>query len=144
VTTVIGMVYCYYPFMLLPLYISMSSIKTDLLEASADLGADTLTTLRVLIIPSCFSEIIFSSGIVGLMAFGEFAIPQLLGGSKYAFWGSVITSKFINQYDFKTGAAFTFLGLATICVITAVIYLLWNVFLWVKHYNNNENLVDTR
>ena len=141
ITTAIGMIYCYYPFMLLPLYMAMSSIKTDILEASADLGADTLMTLRMLIIPSCLSEIVFSSGVIGLMAFGEFAIPQLLGGSKYSFWGSVIHSLFMNQHDFKTGAAFTFVGLITIGLVCFVVYLLWIMVEWLKHYRCTKSSI---
>jgi spermidine/putrescine transport system permease protein len=122
--TIVGMVYSYYPFMLLPLYMAMSSIRDEYLEASADLGANGLQTLRFLIIPYCLSDIIFCAGLIGLMAFGEFAIPQLLGGSKYSFWGSIIVSKFISQRNFKAGAAYTFLGVAAVTIFCATVYLL--------------------
>lgn len=121
--TIVGMVYCYYPFVLLPLYVTMSSIQDELLEASADLGANGWQTLKFLIIPYCMSEIISSAGLIGLMAFGEFAIPQLLGGSRYSFWGSIIVSKFIMLRDFKSGAAYTFLGIAVVLTLFCLLYI---------------------
>lgn len=126
--TIIGMIYCYYPFMLLPIYLSMSEIKNELIEASADLGANTFQTLRFLIIPSCLDDMIYSSIIIGLMAFGEFAIPELLGGAKHCFWGSIIASKFVLLRDFKSGAAYTFLGTVIILGLSALIYFLAILF----------------
>lgn len=120
--TIIGMIYCYYPFMLLPIYLSMSEIKNELIEASADLGANNWQTLRFLIIPSCLGDMIYSSIMIGLMAFGEFAIPELLGGAKYSFWGSIIASKFTLLRDFKSGAAYTFVGTVIVLALSGFIY----------------------
>ncbi len=122
--TIIGMIYCYYPFMLLPIYLSMADIRNELIEASADLGANTFQTLRFLIIPSCLDEMIYSSIMIGLMAFGEFAIPELLGGAKHSFWGSIIANRFMLLRDFKTGAAYTFIGTVIILGISGFLYCL--------------------
>ncbi len=111
-----------YPFMLLPIYLSMSEIKNELIEASADLGANNWQTLRFLIIPSCLGDMIYSSIMIGLMAFGEFAIPELLGGAKYSFWGSIIASKFTLLRDFKSGAAYTFVGTVIVLALSGFIY----------------------
>lgn len=62
------------------------------------------------------------------MAFGEFAIPELLGGAKHCFWGSIIASKFVLLRDFKSGAAYTFLGTVIILGLSALIYFLAILF----------------
>lgn len=127
VVTIIGMIYCYYPFMLLPIYLAMSGIRQELTEASSDLGASTWQTLRFLILPYCLPDMIYSSVLVGLMAFGEFAIPELLGGARYSFWGSIIASKFTLLRAFKSGAAYTFIGIGVIIAVLGFLYLVVDI-----------------
>lgn len=125
---IIGMVYCYMPFMILPMYTSLASIDRRLLEASADLGATQLQTFRRVILPLALPGILTGSLIVFLSAFGEYAIPEVLGSSRNAYWGSAIADQIMVLRDFRSAAALTFFGVCTLLlsagVISAVFVLL--------------------
>lgn len=81
------MVYCYLPFMLLPLYSTLEQLDVRLIEASRDLGAGALWTFFHLIVPLSLSGIRTGCLFVFVPAFGEFVIPMLVGGAKKFFCG---------------------------------------------------------
>ena len=105
-----GTIYCYLPFMLLPLYSVLDKFDTRLLEASADLGASYLQTFRKIIIPLTYPGIKTGAILVFVPAFGEFVIPALLGGDKNMYVGSVITHYFLTVRNVALGSAFTCLS----------------------------------
>ncbi len=112
------MVYCYLPFMIMPLYSTLENIDRRLLEASADLGATPWQTFKLITLPLSFSGIKTGLLLVLIPAFGEFVIPSLLGGSKYMFVGSLISYYFLVARNNAVGAAFTCLsGIALIAVL---------------------------
>ncbi len=112
------MVYCYLPFMIMPLYSTLEKIDMRLLEASADLGATPWQTFRRITIPLSLPGIKTGFLLVLIPAFGEFVIPSLLGGSKNMFVGSLVSYYFIVARNNAAGAAFTCLsGLALMTVI---------------------------
>lgn len=112
------MVYCYIPFMIMPLYSTLEKIDKRLLEASADLGATPWQTFRRITIPLSLPGIRTGFLLVLIPAFGEFVIPSLLGGSKNMFVGSLVSYYFLVARNNAAGAAFTCLsGLALIMVI---------------------------
>ena len=102
-----GTIYCYLPFMLLPLYSVLDKFDTRLLEASADLGASYLQTFRKIILPLTFPGIKTGAMLVFVPSFGEFVIPALLGGDKHMYVGSVITHYFLTVRNVPLGSAFT-------------------------------------
>jgi ABC-type spermidine/putrescine transport system permease subunit I len=107
----LGMVYCYMPFMVLPIYAVLEKIDRRLIEASSDLGASQWETIKKVVFPLSMTGVIAGLFLVFIPAFGEFAIPEFLGGSKQLFWGNVIVSKFLDYRDWQTGAAATYSGL---------------------------------
>lgn len=120
---IMGLIYCFLPFMVLPIYLSLTSIEKKLLEASADLGAGTLKTFWRIIVPLSRSGLINGILLVCVPAFGEYAAIEILGGSNYALWGGNIVHKYLVAADYSQGAALTVLGISalltslTFCII---------------------------
>ena len=114
----LGMLYCYVPFMVLPIYAVLEKFDMRLLEASADLGASTYQTFMRVIFPLSSSGIKTGFFLVFVPAFGEFVIPAILGGGKQLYVGSLISHYFLAR-DVWAGSAFTWLsGLVLIgCVL---------------------------
>lgn len=114
----LGMLYCYVPFMVLPMYAVLEKFDMRLLEASADLGASSLQTFRRVILPISSSGIKTGFFLVFVPAFGEFVIPAILGGGKQLYVGSLISNYFLAR-EVYAGSAFTWLsGLVLIgCVL---------------------------
>src|SRR5439155_26465819 len=76
----LGMVSCYLPFMILPLYAVLEKMDKRYLEASADLGADRYETFKRVVFPLSLPGVYAGLLLVFIPSFGEFAIPTLLGG----------------------------------------------------------------
>lgn len=103
--TVLGMVYCFLPFMVLPLYTALERMDKKLLEASADLGANKWQTFTNIVLPLSRSGVKVGLILVMVPAFGEFAIPDLMGGFKDLYVGRVIMEKFLMFRDWYAGSA---------------------------------------
>lgn len=112
-----GMIYCYLPFMLLPLYTSLEKIDQRLLEASSDLGATSWQTFKNVVLPLTAPGIKTGVLLVFIPSFGEFVVPGLLGGDKNMYVGSVITHYFLSVRNVSQGSAFT-------CVSVLVLLML--------------------
>ncbi len=104
------MVYCYLPFMIMPLYNMLEKVDKRLLEASADLGATPWQTFTRITVPISFPAIRTGLLLVLVPAFGEFVIPSLLGGGKYMMVGTLISYFFLVARNNGLGAAFTTLS----------------------------------
>ena len=103
--TILGMTYCFLPFMILPLYTALERMDKKLLEASADLGASWWQTFYNIVLPLSASGIKTGVILVTIPAFGEFAIPDLMGGCKDLYLGRTIMEKFLVFRDWHSGAA---------------------------------------
>lgn len=123
----IGMVAVYLPFMILPLFTAIEKMDKRILEASADLGAHRLQTFRRIIFPLSLPGVYTGFLLVFIPAFGEFAIPSLLGGSKIVAWGNLIVEKFLIAKDWRAGGAFAIFGVLFPVSILAAIYLVMAV-----------------
>lgn len=117
---VIVMLYCYLPFMIMPIYSSLEKIDLRLIEASYDLGASWRQTFAKIIVPLSMPGIRLGFLLVYIAAFGEFVIPALLGGNKYMYVGSLISYLFLTINDDVLGSAFTCFS----CMILLVCVLL--------------------
>ena len=95
----LGMVYCYLPFMILPLYTALSKFDTSLLEAAADLGCPPLKRFFKITLPLSMAGIIAGCLLVFIPCVGEFVIPELLGGEESYVLGKVIWAEFFNNRD---------------------------------------------
>jgi spermidine/putrescine transport system permease protein len=87
----IGYIYCYLPYMFIPLYNALSKFDITLLKASTDLGANFLQTIFRILIPNTKNAIFTSFFLVFISSSGEFIINEILGGNKNMQIGSVIS-----------------------------------------------------
>ena len=101
----LGLVYSYLPFMILPLYGSLSALDQSQLEAAADLGARPFKVFLAVILPLTLPGIAAGSLLVFVPATGEFVIPDLLGGPDTLMIGKVLWDEFFNNRDWPVAAA---------------------------------------
>ena len=102
---IIGMVYTFLPFMILPIYNSVSVIDKSLLEASSDLGASKIKTFFKIILPQTKSALFNGSLMVFTPALGYFFIVDILGGGKIMILGNLIKNQFLTARNWPFGAA---------------------------------------
>jgi spermidine/putrescine transport system permease protein len=102
---VIGLVYAYLPFMILPIYGSAEKLDHSLVEAAYDLGAGPLRAFSTVIIPLTMPGIAAGTLLVFVPAIGMFAITDLMGGAKVPMIGNVIQNQFMQARDWPFGAA---------------------------------------
>lgn len=129
---IIVMLYCYLPFMILPIYSVLERVNKNILEASADLGASIWSTWYKVILPLSISGVISGFSLVFVPTFAEFAIPSLVGGDKYVFVGTVITQYILSGDNFSLGTAFTLIASLSLILFISIIYLIK------KKNNKNE------
>jgi len=101
----IGMVYEFLPFMVLPLYTSLEKIENAVLEAAADLGAPPTRAFLRVTLPLSVPGMIAGTILVFIPAMGMFVIPDLMGGAKTILIGNVIRNQFLTARDWPFGAA---------------------------------------
>lgn len=101
----IGMVYEFLPFMVLPLYTSLEKIDNSLLEAAADLGAPPWKAFLRITLPLSVPGMIAGTILTFIPAMGMFVVSDLLGGAKTILIGNVIRNQFLTARDWPFGAA---------------------------------------
>ena len=103
---VLGMVYNFLPFMILPLYSVMAKMDSRVIEAAQDLGSNNWQILRRVILPLSAPGIVSGVTMVFVPAVSTFVISKLLGGSKYMMIGDVIETMFMGDgSNYNVGAA---------------------------------------
>lgn len=116
VAVLVVMVYCFLPFMIIPLYTALEKIDKRLLEASEDLGATAWQTFTRITVPLSLSGIKTGLLLVFIPAFGEFVIPMVMGGSQYLYVGSTISHYLLHAQSEGAGAAFTVMSMIMLVV----------------------------
>ena len=117
---VVGMVYAYLPFMILPLYANLVKMDLHLLEAAADLGATPLQAFWRITVPLSKSGIVAGAMLVFIPAVGEYVIPELLGGPGTLMIGKVLWDEFFTNNDWPLASAVTVVAILLILVPMAV------------------------
>ncbi len=102
---IIGLVYGYLPFMILPLYATIERLNFSLLEAAQDLGANDLRTFFRLVLPLTMRGIVAGCLLVFIPAFGAFITPDILGGAKTMMVGNLIQNQFLKARNWPFGSA---------------------------------------
>ena len=102
---VLGMVYTYLPFMILPLYANLVKMDSRLLEAALDLGATPWQAFWRITVPLSKSGIIAGALLVFIPCVGEFVIPELLGGPQTLMIGRVLWDEFFSNNDWPMAAS---------------------------------------
>ena len=126
---ILGMVYNFLPFMVLPIYNVLAKIDDNLINAARDLGADSFQTLTKVLIPLSVPGVISGITMVFVPALTTFVISNLLGGSKILLIGNVIEQEFTKGSNWNLGA-----GLS----IVLMIFILLSMTLIAKYDKNGE------
>jgi spermidine/putrescine transport system permease protein len=114
----IGMVYEFLPFMVLPLYTSLEKIENSLLEAAADLGAPPWKAFLRVTLPLSVPGMIAGTILTFIPAMGMFVVPDILGGAKTILIGNVIRNQFLTARDWPFGAAASMVLMVMTMVLT--------------------------
>lgn len=117
---IFGMVYNFFPFMVLPIYNALSKIDPRLIEASYDLGANKWITFKKVTLPLSMPGIITGIIMVFMPALTTFLITRLLGGGKVMLIGNIIEEQFTRTGDMGFGSAISMI-LMIIILITLTI-----------------------
>jgi spermidine/putrescine transport system permease protein len=121
---VLGLVYTYLPFMVLPLYASLERLDRAVLEAAADLGAPPAERFAKVTLPLTKGGMLSGAVLVFVPSVGEFLIPELLGGAKTMLLGKFIALKFTGLRHWPLGAAYALVLVAIIGLLLAVYFRL--------------------
>jgi putrescine transport system permease protein len=117
---IIGMVYAYLPFMILPLYANLVKMDVRFLEAAADLGATPWQTFWRITVPLSKSGIIAGTMLVFIPAVGEYVIPELLGGPETLMIGRQLWDEFFTNNDWPLASSVTVVVILLILVPMAI------------------------
>lgn len=116
----LGIVYCYLPFMVLPLYANLVKLDPALLEAASDLGARPWRAFLAVTLPLSLPGILAGTMLVFIPAVGEFVIPELLGGPDAQLIGRVLWTEFFTNRDWPMASA-----LAVVLLLLLVLPIAW-------------------
>ncbi|MCH1643145.1 ABC transporter permease [Paenibacillus timonensis] len=114
----LGMVYTFIPFMVLPIYVALEQMDKKLLEAASDLGASRWRAFWHITLPQTKSGIMTGSVLVYVSTTGMFVVTDILGGAKSAMISNIIQSQFLGARNWPFGSA-----LSVIFVITSLILI---------------------
>jgi putrescine transport system permease protein len=117
---VLGMVYTYLPFMILPLYGNLAKLDLRLLEAASDLGATPWVAFWKITVPLSKAGIIAGSMLVFIPCIGEFVIPELLGGPQTLMIGRVLWDEFFSNNDWPMASTVAVVMVLLILVPLAI------------------------
>ena len=118
---VLGMVYNYLPFMILPIYSVILKLDGSLLEAARDLGADSRRVFRRVILPLSLPGVLSGVTMVFVPSVSTFAISRLLGGGTQMMLGDLIELQFLGgSYDPHLGAAISMVMMAIVVACMVV------------------------
>ncbi len=120
----LGLVYGYVPFMVLPIYATLERLDPSLAEAAADLGARPLTTLFRVIVPLAKPGIVAGSVLVFVPCLGAYLTPDLLGGGRTVLVGNLVQNQFTTARDWPFGAAVS-IGLMAVVMLLLWLFLRW-------------------
>jgi spermidine/putrescine transport system permease protein len=118
---VLGLVYGYLPFMILPLYATIEKMDPALLDAAADLGANPVTTIWKVVVPLNRGGIVAGSLLVFIPCLGAYLTPDLLGGGRTVMIGNLVQNQFTSARDWPFGSA------ASLLMMGIVLLLLFGV-----------------
>jgi spermidine/putrescine transport system permease protein len=117
----LGLVYNYLPFMVLPLYAALERLDPHLVEASSDLGARPWTTFRRVVLPLSAPGVRAGTVLVFIPCLGDYLTPDLLGGGRTIMIGNLIQNQFTSSRDYPFGAA------VSLALMSVVMLLLWQL-----------------
>ena len=118
---ILGLVYGYLPFMVLPLYATLEKLDDSLLQAAADLGATPWVAFWRVVIPLSKPGAVAGSLLVFIPCLGAYLTPDLMGGGKTVMIGNLVQNQFTTARDWPFGAAFSLLLMLIVLGTTRVL-----------------------
>jgi spermidine/putrescine transport system permease protein len=119
--TILGLIYGFLPFMILPLYASIERLDFSLVEAARDLYASGWQAFRQVTWPLSKPGVIAGSILVFIPSFGAYVIPEILGGSRTTMLGSYVVLQFLSARDQPFGAALS-MAILAVMLASALLY----------------------
>lgn len=116
VAIVIGMIYNFLPYMILPLYVALSKINGNVIAAARDLGANSWQTFTKVILPLSLPGVISGITMVFIPSLTTFFISGLLGGNKILLIGNIVEQEFTMAYDWHLGS-----GLSLVLMVFIIV-----------------------
>jgi spermidine/putrescine transport system permease protein len=126
----LGLVYGYLPFMVLPIYATLERLDPSLVEAAADLGARPLDTIFRVIVPLSKPGILAGAVLVFIPCLGAYLTPDLLGGGRTVLVGNLVQNQFTTARDWPFGSA-----------VSMVLLALVTLLVWAMLRRQSESLV---
>lgn len=117
---VIGMIYNFLPYMVLPLYVALSKINGNVIAAARDLGASSWQTFTKVILPLSLPGAISGLTMVFIPSLTTFFISGLLGGNKILLIGNIVEQEFTMAYDWHLGSGLSLVLMVFIVINMAV------------------------
>lgn len=117
---VLGMLYSFLTFMILPVYVAIERMDWKLVEAARDLYADGGTAFRKVTLPLTKSGVIAGSILVFIPSFGSFVVPEILGGAKTLLLGSYVARQFGQARNLPFGAALSVVLIAAMLIAVVI------------------------
>ncbi len=114
----VGMVYEFLPFMILPIYTSLEKIDNSLYEAAADLGANTIRTFFRVTLPLSMPGVVAGTILVFIPVMGTFIVSDILGGRQVILVGNLIQRQFLDARDPTFGSAASLILMVMTLVVT--------------------------
>jgi spermidine/putrescine transport system permease protein len=126
----LGLVYGYLPFMVLPIFATLERLDPSLIEAAADLGARPLTAVFRVVVPLSKPGIVAGSILVFIPCLGAYLTPDLLGGGRTVLVGNLVQNQFTTARDWPFGSA-----------VSMGLMLLVTLLVWAFLRRGSEDLV---
>ncbi|HUC61714.1 MAG TPA: ABC transporter permease [Alphaproteobacteria bacterium] len=120
-SVVLGLIYVWFPFAVIPIYLALDRIDRSLLEASADLGAGRVETFWRVIFPLSASGTVGGGMLVFILTAGSYVTPKLLGGPSGLMFGEMIADQFGATFNWSYGACLAVAFTAIIAVVLLVV-----------------------
>jgi spermidine/putrescine transport system permease protein len=114
----VGMVYEFLPFMILPIFTSLEKIEISLYEAAADLGANPIRTFLRVTLPLSMPGVVAGTILVFIPVMGTFIVSDLLGGKQVILVGNLIQRQFLDARDPTFGSAASLILMAMTLIVT--------------------------
>jgi len=121
---ILGMVYNFFPYMLLPIYTALKKIDPDLLRAATDLGANHFQMFIKIKVPLSLPGIVSGCMMVFMPAVSTFVISNLLGGGKYMLVGNLIEQQFLTLNNWNFGSAISMVLMTIIFLVLGIARLI--------------------
>lgn len=119
----LGMVYNFLPFMVLPIYTVLTKMDTDLINAASDLGASRGKVFSKIILPLSMPGVVSGITMVFMPAVSTFVISRLLGGGQYMLLGNLIEQQYTTMGDWNFGSAIAIFMMIVILISMGIMNL---------------------